>query len=235
MVKISTSDDIFRPPAVRAGVAQFAAPPHSGETRLRQALVLALTLPALALATEPDPRFTKLWGSAESLTGLGSFLEKYVGDCKADEVGAVECRQNAEAFRRKSNGKRMKITTDDAAVVQMGKEYPDGEFTLNIVPFFGAGGSAVTHGAPSKADANGNPVLPFLTVKGTAPDGADARMVARMITMRALRLQVIFTPQGMWALNTKNGKVSGVKARIEAILVSVARTGEPIGLWMPKG
>ena len=58
-------------------------------------------------------------------------------------------------------------------------------------------------------------------------------MFARMFSIRGVRAQVVFTPQGVWSLPKKGGgKNFGVTARIEAILVTEGRTGEQMGLWL---
>jgi hypothetical protein len=60
--------------------------------------------------------------------------------------------------------------------------------------------------------------------------------MARFIGMRALRLQIVFTPQEVWALpkKEKGAKMYGVKARIDGMLVTVGRTGEELAFWTGK-
>jgi len=204
---------------------------------LKQALTLALAfLPALALA-DVDPKFAKLRDSAEPVGGLGQFIESYTGDCLSDAMGGSECKANAAAFRQKATGKKyvMIITEDAASMISMGTYDPRGEFTLNVTPFFAAAGSALTQGAPTRTDAAGNPVLAYIKVNGKVPEGGNAGSVSRQVSMRALRLQVVFTPQGVWTLPKKGGgKTTGVKARIDAMLVTVGRTGEQMGLWFGR-
>ncbi|MFY0575455.1 DUF6066 family protein [Cystobacter fuscus] len=55
----------------------------------------------------------------------------------------------------------------------------------------------------------------------------------RLFSSRQVRLQVIFAPQSIWGLERKqgSGKQYGVSARVEALLLTNARTGEPLGLW----
>ena len=203
---------------------------------MRQALVVTLLLlPAVAMA-DVNAKFAKLRDSAEALGGLGQFIDSYVGDCVSDAMGS-ECKANAAAFRQKSTGKKfyMIVTEESVSMLSMGAYNPAGEFTLNVTPFFAAAGSAVTQGAPSRTDAAGNPVMPFITVRGKVPDGGNAQSVARQISMRVLRLQVVFTPLGLWTLPKKGGgKTTGVKAKIEGILVTVGRTGEEFALWLAK-
>jgi hypothetical protein len=181
-----------------------------------------------------DPKFVKLRDSAEAIEGLGNFLDKYVGDCGTD----VECKKNTETFRSAANGKKfyMIITEDSVTNLQMGSYDPGSQtFTMNLTPFFPASNSAITGGAPSRTDANGNPVMPFMTIKGEVAEGGNAQSVARMVSMKTLRLQVIFSPQGLWTLPKKGGgKITGVKAHIDAVLVTVGRTGEQVGLYLGK-
>jgi hypothetical protein len=93
----------------------------------------------------------------------------------------------------------------------------------------------VTEGAPTRTDAKGNPVLPYLTLKGTPPEGVEVDTIERWISMRGLQIQVVFTPLGLWQLPKKSGgKISGVKARINALLVTVGRTGQAVALYSPR-
>jgi hypothetical protein len=195
-----------------------------------RAFVLSSLICSTVVLADVDPKFAKLRDSAEAIEGLGSFLDKYVGDCGTD----AECKKNTEVFRQAANGKKfyMIITEDSVNTLQMGSYDPRGQtFNLNFTPFFPASNSAITGGAPSHTDANGNPVLPFMTLKGTVSEGGNASTVQRMIAMKTLRLQVVFSPQGLWSLPKKGGKIVGVKARIEAVLVSIGRTGEQIALY----
>jgi hypothetical protein len=199
-------------------------------------LVAAVTLllPALALA-DVDPRFAKLRDASEALGGLGAFLEKYIGACEGAFVDP-QCKAQAEAFRKKYQGKQlyMIVTEDDATMLAPGPYSPGtGEYTIHITPFFPAGRYALTHGAPKKADANGNPILPLLSVTGTLPEGWNGQIFSRLFAMRGVRAQVVFTPQGVWSLPKKGGgKNHGVTARVEGLLVTEGRTGQQLGLWI---
>lgn len=203
----------------------------------RALLCFAALVPLLAQA-DADPKFAKLRDSAEALSGLGSFLDKYVGECALQDVGGAECKQNAAAFRQAATGRKfyMIIAEEAATQLSMGPMNGGGtELSLNVTPFFPGSNSAVTQGAPSHTDGAGNPVLPFLVMRGQAPQGKTASDVARLLSMRALRMQVIFTPQGLWTLPKKGGgKIQGVKARIDAVLVTVGRTGEQVALWVAR-
>ena len=200
-----------------------------------RALAVVVMVTAGVASADVDPKFAKLRDSAEAIEGLGNFLDKYVGDCGTD----IDCKKNTELFRSAANGKKfyMIITEDSVSNIQMASYDPGAQsFTMNLTPFFAASSSAVTSGAPSRTDANGNPVMPFMTIKGNVAEGGNAQSVARMISMKTLRLQVIFSPQGTWSLPKKGSKdkMIGVKAHIDAILVTVGRTGEQVGLYLAK-
>lgn len=199
-------------------------------------LLLALLLPAVALA-DVDQRFAKLRDQAEAMGAVSAFVDKYVGDCASKLMGGGDCEKNAEVFRQGATGKKfyMIVTEETSTVLQMGEVKRAGNFVLNLTPFFAASGSAITQGAPSKTDADGNPVMPFIRIEGTLPDGWNPAMMARQVSAQALRLQIVFTPQGVWTLPRKGGgTMRGVKARFDAVLVSVGRTGDQVGLWLGK-
>ncbi|MFO0600036.1 MAG: DUF6066 family protein [Myxococcaceae bacterium] len=202
-----------------------------------KSLILAIiALPSLALA-DVDQRFAKLRDQAEAMGAISAFVDKYVGDCASKMLGGGECEKNAEIFRQGVNGKKfyMIITEETASVLAMGEVKMQGEFVLNLTPFFTANGMAITHGAPSRTDADGNPVMPFMRIDSTLPDGWNPAMMARQVQGQALRLQIVFTPQGIWTLPKKGGgQLKGVKTKFEAVLVTVGRTGDQVGLWLGK-
>jgi hypothetical protein len=198
-----------------------------------RALAVVVVVAAGAARADVDAKFAALRDDAEALQGLGSFLDKYVGDCGTD----AECKKNTETFRQVANGKKfyMIIPEDQVSNLVMGTYDPHAQaFVLNLTPFFPASNSAVTLGAPARTDPQGNPVLPFVSIKGSIPEGGNAQSIARQVAMKTLRLQVVFTPQGLWTLPKKGGgKIVGVKSRIDAILVTIGRTGQQVALYTP--
>lgn len=203
---------------------------------MKSVTLLVLMLPALALA-DADHRFAKLRDQAEVMGAVSAFVEKYVGDCQSRLLGGGECEKNAEIFRQGATGKKfyMIITEETSGVLQMAEVKREGAFVLNLVPFFAASGSAITHGAPAKTDADGNPVMPFIRIDSQMPDGWNPAMMARQVSSQALRLQIVFTPQGVWSLPKKGGgTMKGVKTKFDAVLVTVGRSGDQVGLWLGK-
>ncbi|MFT3707968.1 MAG: DUF6066 family protein [Archangium sp.] len=203
---------------------------------MKSLMVAVAMIPALALA-DADPKFVKLRDQAEAMGAISAFVEKYVGDCASKMLGGGECEKNAEVFRQGATGKKfyMIITEETSTVLSMGEVKLGGNFVLNLTPFFAASGMAITHGAPTRTDENGNPVMPFIRIDSQLPDAWNPAMMARQVGAQALRLQIVFTPQGTWSLPKKGGgTMKGVKAKFEAVLVTVGRTGEQVGLWVPK-
>jgi hypothetical protein len=201
---------------------------------IRCLVTVALLLPAVALA-DVDPRFASLRDKAEPLGGLSAFLNRYIGEC-GDMFASSDCRTKADEFRKAFKGKKlyMIVTEDVANMVSPGSYEPNtGNFTVNVLPFFSGGKYALTHGTPKKTDAAGNPILPTLTMSGTTPEGYNGGMFARIFASKGVRVQVVFTPLDIWSLNKpKGGKIFGVAARMEAILVTEGRTGHELGLWI---
>lgn len=201
-------------------------------------LAMFSVLVATVSWADADPKFVKIRDQAEAIEGLGNFLDKYIGDCGTGISADADCKKNTETFRNLANNKKfyMIITEDSVSSLQMGTYNPgDQSFTLNLTPFFAASNSAITSGAPTRTDANGNPIMSFITIKGMTPEGGNASSINRAVTMKTLRLQVVFTPQGIWTLPKKGGgKMVGVKSRIDAVMVTVGRTGEQVGLYLAK-
>ncbi len=200
-------------------------------------IILAVGLLASSAAwADTDARFAKLRDNAEALTSLAGFVEHYVGSCGPAVTGGAECEKNAEVFRKGATGKKyyMIVVEESTAVLQMGEAIEDG-FILNLTPFFAASNSALTHGAPSKTDPNGNPIMPYLRIESTLPEGWNMGMMGRQVQAHAMRMQIVFTVQGMWSLPKKGGgTIKGVKTKFEGVVVQVGRTGELVGTWFNK-
>jgi hypothetical protein len=196
-------------------------------------LITAVVVAALSAADGEDG-FERLRGAAEVIPGLSVFLGKYVGDCP-DQAGP-DCARAADEYRKKHQGKTLYLSIEDPSpILRVASKGPgEGECILDLTPFFSAAGYALTSGAPRKMDSAGNPVVGLMRVRGQAPDG-DVDRLARLISMRQLRLEVLFTPEGTWKLAKKGGGfVQGVKAKLRALRVTMARTGEVVAVWTPR-
>ncbi len=222
-----------------AGCAAQPLPVELSTVNPSRLAALLLLLSPLAASAQPeeDPRFTQLRLGAEPVGGLGAFLERYVGECGEPGLGE-SCREQAKAFRKAHQGKRLYLMVgeDSAGMLSPGAfDASTGELTVNVTPFFPASSYALSHGAPRRTDAKGNPVLALLRAEGQAPDDWMPGTFQRLFQMRGVRAQVVFTPTGVWSLPKRGGGRShGVSARVEGILVTVARTGQPLALWLAR-
>jgi hypothetical protein len=101
---------------------------------------------------------------------------------------------------------------------------------------FPGGGYALTQGAPKRTDAHGNPLLPILPLPVHLPEDRSWNDVKRMVATRGVRVEFVAVPRGVWALpKPKGGKWYGVAADLKAVLVTSARSGETVALWVaPK-
>lgn len=198
-------------------------------------LGVLLALGAVAAWAEDDPRFARLRDGAEVLPSAGAFVEHYLGQCPPASQGGADCERAAQAYRKAADGKTWSLlVSETGGLLQVAEaDARAGTFILNFTPFLAGGASAITQGAPRGTDPAGNPVLPYLRIEGTLPEGWSPAMMARQAQAQALRLQVLFTPQGPWTLPRKGGgQLKGVKARFQAVRLTVARTGEEVGLWL---
>ena len=203
---------------------------------MRYGLLMVGILSAVAARADTDPRFAKLRDNAEALSSLAGFVEHYVGSCGPSVLGGAECEKNAEVFRKGATGKKyyMIVVEESTAVLQMGEATQEG-FMLNLTPFFAASDSALTHGAPSKTDGSGNPIMPYLRIESALPEGWNMGMMGRQVQAHAMRMQIVFTVQGLWTLPKKGGGTNkGVKTKFEGVVVQVGRTGELVGTWFNK-
>lgn len=204
---------------------------------MRTAILALLLVPLLAHA-DADAKFARLRDAASPLDGsLSAFLDKFIGEC-GDAFEGQTCKQNAAAYRQKTQGKPyyVIIPEDSAYMLRPGPFNPGkGEYSVLVTPFFPGGGYALTQGQPKKVDAQGNPVLPLIVLHGQLPDGWDPMSFQRLFRNRELRVQLVFVPQGVWAMPKRGGgKMYGVKAKIEGLLVTYARTGDPVGSYYAK-
>lgn len=195
-------------------------------------LLLAVLLPALALG---DERFDALRKDAQPFDGsLGEFLELYLGDC-GQASATANCRNRSRDFQAQAKGKRFYtlIREDEAGMLGMSTGTSrGGDFTVEVTPFFPGGEHALTNAVPKKTDAQGNPILAVLMIPGTLPGVETVDDMQRLFKNRGARLELLFRPEETWALAKKGGgKLTGVKARLDAIQVT-SRTGAVLATWI---
>lgn len=192
-------------------------------------LLLALALSVSTLASQAAARdFAALASGTEKLESLEPFLARYIGRCK-DPIEKSACEANVAASRRAVAGKTFTVRVPDAASLVRPKIEGAG-FLLLVTPFVDGGGFALTHGTPTRQDAEGHPLVGLIPIRGKLPPGTlDLEFHAPFRT-GAIELEIVFRPEKAWKLPRKGerGSLEGVAARFLAIRVLDARTGNEI-------
>src|SRR5688500_17789106 len=102
-----------------------------------------LVLPVLecALLAVSSPSYATLRGSAEQVTNLGRFLERYLGDCDSDDPSFDKrtCETAAFDVQKKYDGKVLAIDVEDVEGLLTLAEFESAKnaYRLHLTPFFG--------------------------------------------------------------------------------------------------
>jgi hypothetical protein len=192
--------------------------------RLAPLLTLLAAAPALA-----DGRFESLRGQAQPLASLGPFLERYVGRCP-EGADRLDCEGNVRAARRAVEGHAFAASVGEQTLEIVKPQRTGAGYRFVITPFIDGGGLALTHGAPSRQDAAGHPLIPYLVVEGALPAGMDELALESALRSGRVELQVVFRPEGTWRLKRKGepGFYEGVRARFLGLRLVESRSGAEI-------
>ena len=218
-------------------------PPEPGSASVRRSsrgILTGLVLAGLLMApwqawSDTASRFAQLRDKADRFEGsLSAFLDRFVGEC-TDPLESSSCRQASAAFRQRVHGKLFYfiIGEDQVSNLSPGGFNPStGEMTVNLTPFFPAGGYAITQGAPKHTDAAGNPVFPHIPIKVKLGEDMSPPRFARLISNHDIRMQLVFTPLDVWELPRRGGgKMAGVRAELNGVVLSQASTGDVLGAY----
>ncbi|MGI5865265.1 MAG: DUF6066 family protein [Myxococcales bacterium] len=195
-------------------------------------LAVALVAAQLSAAAPAEPsEFSRLQQRAEAVDNLASFLDRYVGRCPPSP-DAAECKQRAKRFRAETTGKLfyVRLGADATRLLQPGgHDEAAGEFTFNLTPFFNAGGLGLTEGKPLGLDKQGRPRIGLIPLVAPMPADALPMDMERLVRTQNIRIELVFKPLGAWSLKAKE-TLEGVRAKLVAIRLTNARTGEQIAL-----
>lgn len=196
--------------------------------RIRGALPLFLLLASPVPSSALDARFEALRERAETVPSLETFLSRYVGRC-TDPGERRTCEANVASARQTVAGKTFAVRVPDATTLVRAELRGDG-FLILLTPFVDGGGFALTHGAPSRQDAAGHPLIGFIPIEGTLPPGVMDLEFQSPFRTGAVELEIVFRPERTWKLKRKSerGFYEGVAARFLAVRLLDARTGNEI-------
>lgn len=191
---------------------------------------LAVVLLAVAAAhTATAATFDDLAAKAQRLDALEPFLARYIGRCK-DPYERPTCLRNVATARRELSGRTFTVRIPDAAALVRPSLEGD-RFVLLVTPFVdGGGGFGLTHGAPTRQDGAGRPMVSFIPIRGKLPPGTLDMDFHGPFRVGAIDLEIVFAPEKAWKLKRKGepGDLEGVAARFVAIRVIDGRTGKEI-------
>jgi hypothetical protein len=198
-------------------------------TSLRLALAAALAPVLLVASPALAAGFDDLAAKAQRVDALEPFLARYVGRC-TDRYEAATCQRNVAAARKEVSGRILTVKVGDAAALVRPSLEGD-RFTLLLTPFVdGGGGYALTHGAPTKQDSAGRPVVGLIPIKGKLPPGTMEMEFQGPFRTGAVELEIVFTPEKAWKMKRKGepGDLEGVAAKFLGVRVLDARSGKEI-------
>jgi len=192
----------------------------------------AVLLPLLSLALLPAAGFAAdfegVARGAEKVDALEPFLARYVGHC-TDVYEKLKCEANVAQARKAATGRVFTIRVSDAAGLVRSQRKGDG-YTLLLTPFVDGGGIALTHGAPSKQDPAGRPLIDFIPIPAAVPDGMMDMEFESPFRTGNIELVIVFRPEKVWRLDRRGekGSYEGVAARFLAVKVIDSRSGNTL-------
>jgi hypothetical protein len=190
-------------------------------------LAIAVVLACVTNAAHAAP-FDDVSARAQRVDALEPFLARYVGRC-TDPYERPTCLRNVATARKEVSGRTFAVRIPDAAALV--RPSLDGDrFVLLVTPFVDGGGYGLSHGAPTKQDSAGRPVVGLIAIKGKLPPGTMDMEFQSPFRVGAIELEIVFAPEKAWKLKRKGepGDLEGVAARFIAIRVLDARTGKEI-------
>jgi len=192
---------------------------------------LALPFAAVLAAAASPARgasFEEIAAKATRVDALEPFLARYVGRC-TDPYERATCERNVATARKEVAGRTFSVRVSDAAALVRPSLEGD-RFTLLLTPFVDGGGYALTHGAPTKQDSAGRPVLALVPIHGKLPPGTMEMEFQGPFRTGAIEIEIVFTPERAWKLKRKGepGDIEGVAAKFRGVRVLDARSGKEI-------
>jgi len=195
-------------------------------------LAAAFLLPSLARAEAPKA-FANLRDAAQSVESLAAFLSRFVGTCTDIEERAA-CLANSRKARNELAGKSFHVILDREAtrMLKGGSFNPaTREYTIEMTPFFEAGGLGLTNGEPKGQDSEGRPRIQIEPIRTTLPPDLLPMDMERLLRTQNVKIHLVFKALGVWSLPGKGSdKIEGVKARFQAVRLTAARNGDEVAL-----
>lgn len=169
--------------------------------------------------------YSSLRESADPVSNLGRFLEKYVGDCDSDDPSFDKkgCEEQAAAEQKKHNGKLLLIEIESPGEQLQLAEWDRsrGAFRLHLTPFFGERALALTVGKPDRLSKDGLPVIKNVPIWVKLPEGETELIFRRQLERGMVRLEMLVRPRKAWRMKRKDepGDFRGVDVALVGIRI----------------
>lgn len=189
-------------------------------------------LPSLLVALAVSTPFDTLVESAESIPHLDSFLASYIGDCREQPPDrGPECREEASQRRKQVAGRTLRIAGDSVSQVTVRSvDESTGRFRLRILPFWSAGGRAMSRGKPTGVNRSGAPLVRTMDIEFSLSGDEPAFMVRRKIEQGRVDITWVVVPGQPWKLSRKGeDPIEGVAVRVRGLRIADPRSGRT--LW----
>lgn len=188
--------------------------------------------PLVAALIVAAPSYTSIRSEAEVVKNLGRFLEEYVGDCASDdpEFDKRSCEAAAAAVREQRAGKVLRLEIDDVSPVLTFADWDArrSAFRLHFTPFLSDRGVGLSSGKPTGLTAAGQPIVKNLPLWVPLPKGEAEFGFRRQLERGMVRLEIVFKPGKVWAMQDKKGGAPVRGVAVELLGVRVLARGDQV-------
>lgn len=172
---------------------------------------------------------------AKTVNHLDSFLEQYVGTCDRRPTAERPACAKALSEHRRGTDAGLHLVSGDARAQISIREFDEraGELTLRVLPFWSAGGRALTGGRPRGLTADGSPLVRTFDLKVKLPEDEPAFIGRRRFELGRVDVTWVLRTRSAWSLRRAGETVEGVEAELVALRITEPRTGEQVAekIW----
>lgn len=159
------------------------------------------------LAGAPD--YATLRSSAEPVSSLGRFLERFLGDCDSNDPQFDKKSCEAETLNQQKRylGQVILLEIDNPEEQLHFAEWDarQGAFRLHFTPFIGERALALSVGKPDRLNGEGLPVVKNVPVWVKVPRGETELTFRRLLERGMVRLELLLKPRKPWRIKRKGG------------------------------
>lgn len=180
-----------------------------------------MTALGIALWLTASANYEAVRKDAEPIPNLGSFLERYVGNCHAKDVSPdfdkKSCLSALKRAQRTYRGKRLLIEISDLEsrlnLIKWDKNKQ--AYRFHLTPLFSERNYGLSVGRPQRLNKQGFPVIRNLPI-WVRRDEAEPEFIFKNRFRRGkVRLELIVTPVKTWRFSRKKTEdLAGVEVKL---------------------